>query len=61
MSPRWGYHPTEPARVFDDGKLPEGWSATPHKGQHPHEVELGIKPEPPRQPQQQNGQHQGKR
>lgn len=59
----WGYHPVEPAKIFEHGNIPPGWSATPLKGQHPHDVELGIKPEPVPQPQAtpQSGQHQGKR
>lgn len=36
--PQWGYHPSEPARIFKTGSLPPGWSATPLKGQHPHDV-----------------------
>jgi len=43
----FGYRRGE-AKVFDlkDGeRLPDGWSDRPPKGDHPHDVELGIKPD----------------
>jgi hypothetical protein len=63
MAPRqqWGYRAAPQAnghvkagtlesRIFDlkDGEnLPAGWSPTPLKGQHPHDIELGIMPDEP--------------
>ncbi len=43
MSATYFYHVKHGARLFADGKAPSGWSDTPHKGQHPHEIDpLGL-------------------
>jgi hypothetical protein len=39
-----GYHPKKGAETFHlkrGEKLPEGYSAKPHPGQHPHDAEQG--------------------
>lgn len=47
-TPTWGYRRGE-AKIFDlkhGESLPDGWSRRPERGFHPHDVELGIRPEP---------------
>lgn len=43
-----GYDAVGHARTFDlkpGEKLPAGWSDTPPRGTHPHDVERGLKPD----------------
>lgn len=52
--PAWGYHKTEGAKLFEDGKLAAGYADHPHPGQHPmdkgSEAEASAEVEKPKKP-----------